>query len=148
MIWNIEDCKEHAGPIQATQDVVSDAISPDNAPRDWKMTTSWESTIHDLTWTFDDGQPRFRHEKWRKCFDDQLASSPLSLTSTDPLFSLPLGESSVKFETWLSKDDISKRYGTQSQIAVLEGEKLEVSGDSAAAHHVAEIITGGEEQVL
>jgi hypothetical protein len=89
------------------------------------MTTTWESKIHDLTWTFDDEHPRFRHEKWRKCFDDQLASSPLSLTSADPMFSLPLGEGSVSFETPLNKDEIWQRYRTLSQIAVLGGEKLE-----------------------
>ncbi|KAF7504304.1 hypothetical protein GJ744_002493 [Endocarpon pusillum] len=104
MIWNIEDY---------------------NAPRDWDMTTSWESQIRDLTWTLDDGLPRFRHEKWRECFDDQLASTSLSLAFADPLFSLPLGEGSVKFETWLNKDDIWKRYKTLSQIAVLGKEKLE-----------------------
>ena len=94
------------------------------------MTTDWESKIHDLTWFFDDDTPRFRHEKWRKCFDDQLASTPFSLTtSADPLFSLPLGEGSVKFETWLTKDEAWKRYRTLSQIAVLEGDRLKVSGN-------------------
>jgi hypothetical protein len=92
------------------------------------MATDWESAVRDLTWTFDDNRPRFRHEKWRKCFDEQLAHSPFSLTSADPIFSLPLGEGSVKFETWLSRDDIWKRYRTLSQIAVLEGETLEVGG--------------------
>lgn len=110
----------------------------DNAPRDWEMTTEWESKIRDLTWTFDDDAPRFRHEKWRKCFDDQLASTPFGLTAVDPLFSLPLGEASVKFETWLSRDDIWRRYRTLSQIAVLEEEKLEVDGESARTHHDAD----------
>jgi hypothetical protein len=92
------------------------------------LTTEWEFQIRDLTWTLDDNLPRYRHEKWRQCFDDQLASIPFSLTSVDPLFSLPLGEDSVDFETWLSRDDIWKRYRTLSQIAALEGEKLEVGG--------------------
>jgi hypothetical protein len=92
------------------------------------LTTEWEFQIRDLTWALDDNLPRYRHEKWRQCFDDQLASTPFSLTSVDPLFSLPLGEDSVDFETWLSRDDIWKRYRTLSQIAVLEGEKLEVGG--------------------
>jgi hypothetical protein len=90
------------------------------------MRTEWEFQIRDLTWTLDDDLPRYRHEKWRQCFDDQLASTPLSLTSVDPLFSMPLGENSVKFETWLRRDDLWKRYRTLSQIAVLEGRKLEV----------------------
>lgn len=90
------------------------------------MTTNWEPQIRDLTWTLDDDLPRFRHEQWRRCFDDQLASTPFSVTSADPLFSLPLGEGSVKFETWLSRDSIWKRYKTLSQIAVLGEEKHEV----------------------
>jgi hypothetical protein len=102
------------------------------------MASKWESTIRDLTWSFDDDMPRFRHEKWRKCFDDQLASSPPSLTSADPLFSLPLGEGSVKFETWLSRDDVWQRYRTLSQIAVLEGEKLEVRDNYIRMYHGAE----------
>ena len=90
------------------------------------MTTKWESTIRDLTWSFDDDIPRFRHKQWRKCFDAQLASKSLSLTSADPLFSLPLGEGTVSFETWLSRDDVWERYKTLSQVAVLGGDKLEV----------------------
>lgn len=38
---------------------------------------------------------------------------------------MPLGEGSVPFEIWLSKEDVWKRYRTISHIAVLEGEKLE-----------------------
>lgn len=101
------------------------------------MTTKWESTIRDITWSFDDDFSRFRHEKWRKCFDDQLASSPLSLVSADPLFSLPLGEGNVKFESWLSRDDVWERYRTLSQIAVLEGEKLEVRDNFFQLYHQA-----------
>ncbi len=102
------------------------------------MTTNWESQIRDLTWTLDDDVPRFRHEKWRQCFDEQLASTPFSLTSADPLFSLPLGEGSVRFETWLSKDDIWKRYKTLSQISVLAEEKLRVSSDSCRTNVTTE----------
>ena len=97
----------------------------DNAPQSWKMSTNWEKAIHDLTWTFDDHMPRFRHEKWRQVFDDQLKSGPWSLSGADPLFTLPLGEASIKFESWLPKEHIWKRYRTLSQIAVLKGDDLE-----------------------
>ena len=87
--------------------------------------TGWEARVRDLTWTFDDNKTRYRHERWRQIFDDQLKSNPLSITAADPLFSMPLGESSVPFEVWLSKEDVWKRYRTISHIAVLEGEELE-----------------------
>lgn len=41
------------------------------------------------------------------------------------MFSLPLGEDSVPFETWLSKEDTWNRYRTLSQIAVLDEQELE-----------------------
>ncbi|KIW51204.1 hypothetical protein PV05_09946 [Exophiala xenobiotica] len=103
-IWNIEDY---------------------NSPLTWKIHSGWESTMRDVVWTFDDEQPRFRHEQWRKVFDEQNRSNPLTLHFADPLFGLPLGEDSVEFETWLSKDDIWSRLRTLSQIAVLEGEELD-----------------------
>jgi hypothetical protein len=96
----------------------------DNAPTSWEM-TGWEVAVRDLTWTFDDNKPRFRHQKWREAFDDQLKSNPLSITAADPLFSMPLGEGSVPFEILLTKEDLWRRYRTISHIAVLEGEKLE-----------------------
>ena len=96
----------------------------DNAPQSWEM-TGWEARVRDLTWTFDDSKNRYRHEQWRQIFDDQLKSNPLSINAADPLFSTPLGESSVPFEIRLSKEDIWKRYRTISHISVLKGEQLE-----------------------
>ena len=104
LVWNIEDY---------------------NAPMSWEMHSAWEKKIRELIWSFDDNMPRFRHEKWRKVFDDQNQDSLFSLTTSETLFGLPLGEDVVKFETWLPKDDIWKRIHTLSQIAVLEGEDLE-----------------------
>jgi hypothetical protein len=98
---------------------------PDNAPRSWDSHSDWESTMQDVIWSLDDNQPRYRHEKWKQVFDEQNRSNPLTLQFADPLFGLPIGESQVDFETWLSKDDIWKRLLTLSQIAVLEGEELE-----------------------
>lgn len=107
MIWNIEDY---------------------NAPRDHKATTPWEAKVHDLTWSLDDNEPRFRHQKWRQVFDDQSKSTPLSLIiANDQYFALPLGEHTEPFETWLSKDKVWERYNTISHIALLEGEEREVS---------------------
>ena len=81
--------------------------------------------MRDLVWTFDDGLPRFRHLEWKKVFDEQNSGNPLMLHFAKSLFGLPMGEATVAFETWLSKDDIWKRFRTLSQIAVLEGEELE-----------------------
>ncbi|MCJ1373466.1 hypothetical protein MMC20_004694 [Loxospora ochrophaea] len=98
-----------------------------NAPLSWTPTTKWEAKIKDITWSFDDKHPRFRHEQWRKVFDKQLSSTPFTIQMADPLFSLPLGEDSVKFTDWVSKEGIWERYRTISHIAVLEGEQMEVS---------------------
>ena len=85
--------------------------------------------MKDLIWTLDDGQPRYRHEKWRSVFDDeQLKATPLTITAfANPLFSLPLGEYEEKWTVWLSKEKLWSRFSTWSQIAVLEGEDREVS---------------------
>lgn len=74
--------------------------------------------------SFDDNQPRFRHEKWRSVFDSQLSSNPLSITSSaEPLFALPLAENTEKWSVWLSEEALWDRLSTLSQIAVLEGEE-------------------------
>lgn len=113
MIWNIEHY---------------------NAPRDHEAATSWEQKVHDLTWTFDDKEPRFRHEKWRQVLEDQSKATPLSLiVPNDQYFSLPLGEHLEPFETWLSKEAVWERYSTISHIAVLEGEEREV-GEAQRNH--------------
>jgi hypothetical protein len=82
--------------------------------------------MRDLIWNFNDDAPRFRHEKWKKVFDDQNATNPLSALFTTPLFGLPIGENTVAFETWLPKEDIWQRFRTLSQIAVLEGAHLDM----------------------
>lgn len=110
MVWNIEDY---------------------NAPQGHKAKTTWEAKAHDLIWSFNDEDPRFRHEKWRHVFDEQVKSSPLSLLppgDNEQFFSLPLGEQQEAFETWLPKEKIWDRFNTLSHIAVLEGEEREVSG--------------------
>ena len=109
MVWNIDDY---------------------NSVRDYQPATAWEAKAHDLIWTFNDDQPRFRHEKWREIFDNQVETGPLALfTSGDQLFSLPLAESEEKFETWLPKEKVWERFNTLSHIAMLEGEDREVSAE-------------------
>lgn len=81
--------------------------------------------MRELVWSLNDDQPRFRHQKWRSIFDEQVKGNPLTLHFSDPLFSLPIGETAVEYETWLSKNDIWKRIRTLSQIAILEGAELE-----------------------
>lgn len=84
--------------------------------------------MQDLTWTFDDKEPRFRHEAWRKVFDEQIKSTPMSiLVAADPMFALPLGEHVEHWQVWLGKEAIWERYSTISHIAVLEGEERTVS---------------------
>lgn len=121
MIWNIEDCMAN---IDQTDHTLTE-YRIDNSPLSWKIHSGWESKMRDVIWTFDDDSPRFRHDKWREVFDAQVKVNPLALQSDDTLFGLPLGESSVEFETWLSKDDVWSRLRTLSQLAILEGEELE-----------------------
>ncbi|KAF4555276.1 Methyltransferase-like protein 6 [Elsinoe fawcettii] len=103
MIWNIEDY---------------------NAPKDHKAATSWEQTMQDFIWTLDDNSPRYRHMQWRAVFDEQIKSSPLSITtSAQPLFALPIGGHEERWEVWLSKDRAWDRLNTLSQISVLEGKE-------------------------
>lgn len=77
-------------------------------------------------WSHNDDQPRFRHEKWRQVFERQVSSSPFTIQTAYPLFSLPLGETSVDIVDWLSPEAIWDRFRSLSQIAVLKGEELEV----------------------
>ncbi|KAI4799591.1 putative 2-heptaprenyl-1,4-naphthoquinone methyltransferase [Aureobasidium sp. EXF-8846] len=103
MIWNIEDY---------------------NAPKSHSASTPWEQKLQDLILSFDDNQPRFRHEKWRSVFDSQLSSNPFTLTtSAEPLFSLPLAENVEKWSVWLTEEALWDRFSTLSQIAVLGGEE-------------------------
>jgi hypothetical protein len=120
----------------------------DNAPRSWEKRSSWEQTINDVIWTFEDNTARFREEKWKQIFEDQSKSDPLTLHFADPMFSLPVGEDTEEFETWLSKDDIWKRLRTLSQIAILEGEELEkVKKTYDDAVNAAETVTDEQGRV-
>ncbi|KAI5862196.1 S-adenosyl-L-methionine-dependent methyltransferase [Durotheca rogersii] len=106
-IWNIEDY---------------------NKPRSWDASTKWEQKLNDFVWSLDDGLPRFRHQKWRDVFQEQLPGNPLrairdTLTNSLPNFTLPLGEDTVKWTVWLGEEALASRLNTLSQIAVLKGEK-------------------------
>ncbi|KAL8673701.1 MAG: hypothetical protein Q9168_001862 [Polycauliona sp. 1 TL-2023] len=105
MIWNVEDY---------------------NAPETWEPTTKWEATMKEIMWSYHDQRPRFRHNLWRNVFDKQVSSNPFTIQAADPLFSLPLGEDSVKFIHWLQPNAIWERFRSLSQISVLEGDELAV----------------------
>lgn len=106
----------------------------DNTPRSYPTTSSWESKIRDHLFSLDDiiddHEPRFRHDKWRNVFENQVSSTPITAAfvgGMNSLFSLPLGEDKVKWTVWLEKEALWKRLRTLSHVAVLEGEKLKVS---------------------
>jgi hypothetical protein len=82
--------------------------------------------------------------KWKEVFEEQQDSSPLQ-TLKDivhhdlPLFSLPLGEETIQWSTWLNDDAIWARYTTYSQIANLRGEERE-----SVKRRVYEALRGAE----
>ena len=98
----------------------------DNCEQDYEPATKWEDKLKEITWSLDDSDSRFRHARWHEVFDDQLKSTPMTIQSADPLFSLPLGEDVVKWTNWLSKDAVWDRFHTISHTAVLKGQQLEV----------------------
>ncbi|KAK3989199.1 hypothetical protein QBC44DRAFT_350759 [Cladorrhinum sp. PSN332] len=85
-----------------------------NKPEAWKATTEWEEKLNEWIRSIpSDGNPRFRDGKWRDAFNNQK------------LFSLPLGEQTVKWTVWLSEEALWSRINTLSQVAVLEGQERE-----------------------
>ena len=89
--------------------------------------TQWEEKLREINWSIEDEHPRYRQGKWREVFDQQLSSTPFTIQSADPLFSLPLGEGSVDFEYWLTPERIWDRLHTLSRLSVLRGDRLDVS---------------------
>jgi hypothetical protein len=90
----------------------------DNQPLTWEPTTLWESKMTDITWSFVDGAPRFRNDKWRAAFENQ---------KKDDLFKMPLEEQIFPFTKSLTVDQLWSRYCTLSQIHVLDAEAKEVN---------------------
>ncbi|KAL7629548.1 hypothetical protein AAE478_001069 [Parahypoxylon ruwenzoriense] len=135
-IWNIEDY---------------------NKPRAWEASTKWEQKINDFIWSLDDGLPRFRHQKWKEVFEQQLPGNPLqaikdAFTDGLPKFSLPLGEDTIKWTVWLSEEALASRLNTLSQIAVLKGDEREawiklfkevIQGDDVERNEKGEIAVHG-----
>ena len=103
LIWNIEDY---------------------NAPKEWKTHDGWEQTMKHVMWSLDDGQDRFRNGKWKSIFDEQGASNPVSIFSSDPLFGLPIGEEIFEFQRWLDRDHIWNAFQTYSAVANLDATHL------------------------
>ncbi|KAL8693335.1 MAG: hypothetical protein Q9218_001814 [Villophora microphyllina] len=80
-------------------------------------------------------------------FDRQLSSTPFTIQAADPLFSLPLGETSIEFTYRLSPEAIWDRFRSLSQIAVLDGQELAAVRDKVFAAMGAQDIernSGGE----
>lgn len=80
--------------------------------------------------SLDDGESRFRHQKWKDVFEARQDTPPLqtvvdTFTHRLPRFSLPLGEETVNWTVWLTEEGIWERYLTLSQIAVLKGMERE-----------------------
>jgi hypothetical protein len=51
----------------------------------------------------------------------------LLIAGDGPLFAMPLGEETEEWTVWLTREELWDRYRTLGQVAVLEGEGLEVS---------------------
>jgi hypothetical protein len=86
--------------------------------------------MKDIIWSLDDGEPRFRHQRWKDVFEAQQDTTPVqtlvdTFTHRLPQFSLPLREELVKWTVWLTEQSVWERYLTLSQIAVLKGAKRE-----------------------
>jgi hypothetical protein len=118
LIWNIDDCELHAY-LQSHADK-----RPDNAPQDWDVAAGWDSEMRDQVWELNFDQPRFRHGRWKKVFDEQSTSNLFPLKFADPLFGLPIGEETVPYKVWLTREAAWERMRTLGQIAVLEGDEL------------------------
>ncbi|KAG9244576.1 methyltransferase [Calycina marina] len=104
MIWNIEDF---------------------NGAKAWETTSKWEQELKDIILETNDGLPRFRDMKWKEAFESQQQKTLLTLYTTYPKFSLPLGEETIKWTVWLGDDAIWARFLTFSQIANQEDEEKE-----------------------
>ena len=96
------------------------------APPTWPTTTAWERRLRDLISSIADDSSQFRRDHWRQVFDDQVKSTPLTIQSADPMFSLPLGEDKELWTIWLSDADFWTRWKTNSQVGKLKGADMEV----------------------
>jgi len=86
--------------------------------------------MKDIVMSFDDGEPRFRHQKWKDVFEAQQNTTLLqtladNFTHKLPQFSMPLREETVKWTVWLTEEGVWERYLTLSQISVLKGAERE-----------------------
>lgn len=61
VIWNVEDCKSSSCcPVESLGHSLLPSL--DNKPREWQASTKWEQKLNEFIWSFDDGNPRFRHQ--------------------------------------------------------------------------------------
>ncbi|KAF2112373.1 methyltransferase [Lophiotrema nucula] len=138
MIWNAEDY---------------------NTPKNFDISTKWAGALRDHLFSLDDAiddhEPRFRHDEWRKVFENQVSSTPLTaalVSGSNSLFSLPLGEDRVEWTVWLEKEALWSRVRTMSHVSVLEGEQLQetrrvfdhaLSGDDVERNEQGQIAVHG-----
>jgi len=129
MIWIVADCMSLL-PLPA----ISANPAADSAPGDHKPTTQWEGKSKAICRSFWNPSVRKVHEAWQDVFQKQLDSTPLTIQTANPRFSLPLEIEHFPFTHWLSRDALWDRFRTSSYISVLEGETLAVSCESSFAH--------------
>ncbi|KAF2733736.1 S-adenosyl-L-methionine-dependent methyltransferase [Polyplosphaeria fusca] len=83
--------------------------------------------LFSLSTPLSDHAPRFRHNTWRRIFDSQLSSTPLTtalVSGTNSLFSLPLGEKTEEWSIYMSEDALWSRFKTMGHVAQLDVEGL------------------------
>lgn len=126
LVWNIEDCE--AGPVLHGDSCLLERA--DNAPKEWTCRSPWQQKMKDIINSLEDGHVRFRHMEWKQVFEQQLDSNPLqalkdTFTHHMPQFSLPIGEETIEWTTYLSDEAVWERYTTISYFQNLEASKLE-----------------------
>ncbi len=95
MIWNVEDY---------------------NSPRSFLLKTQWEAQLRDIIWGLDDGQPRFKSERWQSVFTERDA---------EKLFHLPLGLQTWKADQRMSTSELESRIFTYCMLQNATPEKRE-----------------------
>lgn len=112
--------------------MVSDIAASDNTPRSYSTTSAWAAKLRDFLFDLedanDDHEPRFRNDRWREVFNNQVSVAPIVAGTEQPmsLFSFPLKEERAHWHVWLAQEALWHRLRTLGHVAVLEGERLKV----------------------
>ena len=86
MIWNMEDF---------------------NSTRSLRCATKWEAQICDIIWSLDDGQPRFKSERWQAVFHQPVDKY---------LFKPPVTTTVLREENWIAPEDFWHRIATYCML--------------------------------